>query len=51
MREPDVAHANESRAEISVTSVPGWGEGRGGGGWEEDRQTHSQAAVSDEGNR
>lgn len=52
MREPDVAHANESRAEISVTSVPGWGAGAGGGvaGKRTDRHT-SQAAVSDEGNR
>lgn len=49
IREPDVAHANESRAEISVTSISG----RGGGllaGKRTDRHT-SQGAVSDEGNR
>lgn len=52
MREPDVAHANESRAEIFVTSISG--RGRGGGellaGKRTDRHT-SQGAVSDEGNR
>lgn len=50
MREPDVAHANESRAEISVTSISGRGGGGVLAGKRTDRHT-SQGAVSDEGNR